>query len=251
MLRQELCRTDSYSEALKNIQDFYASVNVEYMFGIYKAKKYYYTYMLAKGTINSAVIDTAEVFLPALHASKFAIVHNHPSGSTRPSKDDITLTKGIMTIAKAMDMEFIDHLIMPKAVQCIVSIREHIEHPNRIEIHDDNRHSYSNSNDMKLLAHKIMENSPAKINVALLDNQLHLLNVVSYSDFSHNSVKRLIKAIMTNHAPMVVPMLSDSKLVSKWNQIESLIKDVKTIIPDVMFLNPTNKEEVISLAESR
>lgn len=249
MLRQELCKTDSYSEALKNIQDFYTSVNIEYMFGIYKAKKYYHTYMLAKGSIDSAVIDTAELFLPALHASKFAIVHNHPSGSTEPSKKDIALTKSVMNVAKAMDMEFIDHLIMPKGIQCIVSIREYIE--NKTIIHDSNRHSYNNSNDMKLLAHKIMENSPAKINVALMDNQLHLLKVVSYSDFSHNSVKRLISAIMINHASMAVPMLSESKLVDKWNKIKSVIKDTQTIIPDVMVLNPTNKEEVISLAESR
>lgn len=249
MLRQELCKTDSYSEALKNIQDFYTSVNIEYVFGIYKAKKYYYTYMLAKGSIDSAVIDTAEVFLPALHASKFAIVHNHPSGSTEPSEKDIALTKSVMTVAKAMDMEFIDHLIMPNAIQCIVSIREYIENP--IKTHYGNRRSYNNSNDMKLLAHKIMENSPAKINVALMDNQLHLINVVSYNDFKHNSVKRLITAIMTNHASMAVPMLSESKLVSKWNKIESVIEATQTIIPDVMVLHPTNKEEVISLAESR
>lgn len=248
MLKQELCKTDSYSEALKNIQDFYASVNIEYVFGIYKARKYYYTYMLAKGSIDSTVLDTAEVFVPALHASKFAIVHNHPSGSTTPSNKDIDLTKSVMTVAKAMDMEFIDHLIMPKATQCIVSIRDYIEHP--IKIHADNRRSYNNSSDMKILAHKIMANSPAKINVALMDNQLHLLTVVSYSDFKHNSVKQLITAIMINHASMIVPMLSESKLVSKWNKIESVIKDTRTIIPDVMFLHPTNKD-VISLAESR
>lgn len=249
MLRQELCRTESYSEALQTIQNFYESVNIEYEFGIYKAKKYYHTYMLAKGSINSAVIDTAEVFLPALHASEFAIVHNHPSGSAQPSEKDVALTKSIMTVAKAMDVEFIDHLIMPKNTQCIVSIREYIENPT--EIHADNRHSYDNSSDMKFLAHKIMENSPAKINVALLDNQLHLLNVVSYHDFEHNSIKRLIAAIITNHAAMVVPMLSDPELVSEWNEVESVITAAQITIPDVMVLHPTNKEEIISLAESR
>lgn len=249
MLRQELCKTESYSEALQNIQDFYESVNIEYEFGIYKAQKYYHTYMLAKGSINAAVIDTAEVFLPALHANKFAIVHNHPSGSAKPSEKDVALTKSIMAVAKAMDIEFIDHLIMPKNTQCIVSIREYIENPT--EIHADNRHSYDNSSDMKFLARKIMENSPAKINVALMDNQLHLLNVVSYRDFEHDSVKRLIAAIITNHAAMAVPMLSDPELVPEWNKVEGVVKATQTIIPDVIVLHPTDKEEVVSLAESR
>lgn len=249
MLRQELCKTKSFDEALQNIRDFYESVNIEYEFGIYKAKKYYYTYMLAKGSIKAAVIDTAEVFLPALHASEFAIVHNHPSGSSEPSQQDVALTKSIMVVAKAMDMKFIDHLIMPKNTQYTVSIRNYID--GSAEIHTDERRSYDNSGDMKLLAHEIMEKSPAKINVALMDNQLHLLNVVSCRDFGHNSVKRLIAAIITNHAAMIVPMLSDPRLMPKWNKVEGVVEAAQIVVPDVMVSNSIDKEEVVSLAESR
>lgn len=213
MLRQELCKTESYEDALKNIQDFYESVSIEYMFGIYKTRKYYHTYMISKGSISAAVIDFAEVFLPALHVSKFAIVHNHPSGSTHPSGEDITLANEIITVAEAMDVKFIDHLIMPKNIEHIVSIREYIE--NSIEIDADNRPSYNTSSDMKLLAHEIMEQSPTAINVALMDNQLHLFNIVSCRDFGHKSIKRILTAILDNHAAMVVPMLSESELVAE------------------------------------
>lgn len=249
MLQQELCKTESYEEALKNIQDFYETVGVEYMFGIYKTRKYYHTYMISKGSIDMAAIDIGEVFLPALHASKFTIVHNHPSSSTHPSDKDVEFTNKIMAIAEAMDIEFIDHLIIPKNSEYIVSIREYLK--GSIEINVDKRHVYNTSSDMKILAGEVMEKSSAAINVALMDNQLHLLGVVYCRDFSHNSVKKLLTAILTNHAAMAVPMLNDPALVDKWNKIENIIKTTRTIVPDVMVLNPIDKKEVISLAETK
>lgn len=249
MLQQELCKTESYEEALKNIQDFYETVSVEYMFGIYKTRKYYHIYLLSKGSIDMAAIDFGEVFVPALHASKFTIVHNHPSGSTHPSDKDVEFTNRIMDIAKAMDIEFIDHLIIPKNSEYIVSIREYLE--GSVEINVDKRHVYNTSSDMKILTREIMKKSSTSINVALMDNQLHLLGVVSCRDFSHKSVKKLLTAILTNHAAMAVPILNDPALVDKWNKIESMVMATRTIVPDVMVLNPIDKEEVISLAETK
>lgn len=249
MLQQELCKTESYKEALKNIKDFYETVGVEYMFGIYKTRKYYHTYMLSKGSIDMAAIDFGEVFVPALHASKFTIVHNHPSGSTHPSDKDVAFTKQIMDIADAIDIEFIDHLIVPKNSEFIASIREYLE--GSVEINVDKRHIYNTSSEMKILASEVMKKSSASINVALMDNQLHLLGVVSCRDFSHKSVKKLLTAILTNHVAMAVPILNDPALVDKWNKIESVITTARTIVPDVMVLNPIDKEEVISLAETK
>lgn len=249
MLQQELCKTELYEEALKNIQDFYETVGVEYMFGIYKTRKYYHTYMLSKGSIDMAAIDIGEVFLPALHASKFTIVHNHPSGSTHPSDKDVEFTNRIMEIAEAIDIDFIDHLIMPKNSEFIASIREYLE--GSVEINVDKRHTYDTSSEMKILAGEVMEKSSSAINVALMDNQLHLLGVVSCRDFRHNSVKKLLTAILTKHAAMAVPMLNNPVLVDKWNKIESVVKAARTIVPDVMVLNPIDKEEVISLAETK
>lgn len=213
MLQEELCKTESYEEALKNLRDFYETVGVEYMFGIYKTRKYYHTYMLSKGSIDMATIDIGEVFLPALHASKFTIVHNHPSGSTHPSDKDVEFTKQIMEIAEAMNVEFIDHLIVPKNSEFIASIREYLK--GSLEINVDKRHIYNTSNEMKVLAREVMEKSSSAINVALMDTQLHFLGVVSCRDFSHKSVKKLLTAILTNHAAMAVPMLNNPTLVDK------------------------------------
>ena len=46
------------------------------------------------------------------NSSKIVLVHNHPSGNTLPSKEDINLTKNIIEIGKIQDVHVIDHLII-------------------------------------------------------------------------------------------------------------------------------------------
>jgi len=40
------------------------------------------------------------------------ISHNHPSGATRPSSDDMQLTKQLQTGCKAAGIQLLDHLII-------------------------------------------------------------------------------------------------------------------------------------------
>ena len=67
-----------------------------------------------KGTINHTPIYPREVVKRALElgASSVILVHNHPSGDVSPSKDDINVTKMIITIAKPLGIEVHDHLII-------------------------------------------------------------------------------------------------------------------------------------------
>ncbi len=66
------------------------------------------------GTINQAVIFPREVYKHALlwSASSLIIVHNHPSGQIKPSKDDIKLIERIVRIGKDMDIQVHDSLII-------------------------------------------------------------------------------------------------------------------------------------------
>ncbi|MBU2578291.1 hypothetical protein KKA69_05715, partial [Patescibacteria group bacterium] len=45
-------------------------------------------------------------------ASALILVHNHPSGATRPSDADIRLTKTIQEATKLIDVQVHDHLIV-------------------------------------------------------------------------------------------------------------------------------------------
>lgn len=66
------------------------------------------------GTLNSNLAHPRETFEAAIrrHAAKIVIVHNHPSGDTEPSKEDIEITKQLVEAGKVMDIEVMDHLII-------------------------------------------------------------------------------------------------------------------------------------------
>ena len=51
--------------------------------------------MITSGTINQSLFSIREIFVQALrfNAVNIVIVHNHPSGNSEPSKDDIISTK--------------------------------------------------------------------------------------------------------------------------------------------------------------
>ncbi len=70
--------------------------------------------LLFIGTINRSIVHPREIFREAylLSASKFICLHNHPSGDSNPSKEDIFLTKSLIDISYLQGIEFLDHLII-------------------------------------------------------------------------------------------------------------------------------------------
>ena len=81
---------------------------------------------LYRGTTNGAAIRNAEVFrLPILaQAACLVIVHNHPSGQTEPSDEDIALTESIFTCAVQLDIDFLYHVIVTGDE--VLSLRRHL-----------------------------------------------------------------------------------------------------------------------------
>lgn len=68
---------------------------------------------LGQGDVAALTLRMRELFRKALavEASAIIIAHNHPSGVCRPSKHDIVATQRLAEIAKALDIELLDHLI--------------------------------------------------------------------------------------------------------------------------------------------
>ena len=66
------------------------------------------------GTLNANIVHPREVFQPAVVASAASIilVHNHPSGDTSPSRDDIELTKRMLSAGEMMGIDVLDHVIV-------------------------------------------------------------------------------------------------------------------------------------------
>lgn len=66
------------------------------------------------GSLNMSVVTPREVFKEALTVSsaKIVLVHNHPSGHSIPSQEDIVLTKQFEELGKMMAIEVVDHIII-------------------------------------------------------------------------------------------------------------------------------------------
>jgi DNA repair protein RadC len=79
---------------------------------------------LQQGTVDQAVVYPRRVAEAALrHKAKGVIaVHNHPSGDSTPSEEDIQLTRNLKTTLAAVDVLLLDHLII--GTSAYFSLRE-------------------------------------------------------------------------------------------------------------------------------
>ena len=70
--------------------------------------------MITSGTINQSLFSIREIFVQALrlNAVNIVIVHNHPSGNSEPSKDDIISTKKICEAGQLIGITVLDHIII-------------------------------------------------------------------------------------------------------------------------------------------
>ena len=66
------------------------------------------------GGITATAVDIRIIMREAVlsNATIIAVCHNHPSGKTKPSKDDDELTVNIMQACRVMNIRFLDHVIV-------------------------------------------------------------------------------------------------------------------------------------------
>ena len=66
------------------------------------------------GTLNVSLCHPREIFKVAIlsNANSIIISHNHPSGDTSPSHEDIQITERLSEVGKLMGIPLIDHIIM-------------------------------------------------------------------------------------------------------------------------------------------
>jgi len=70
--------------------------------------------VVAEGTINVNAIYPREIIARALdyHAAALVVAHNHPSGSLKPSPQDVKLTRTLYLLCSSMQLQLLDHLII-------------------------------------------------------------------------------------------------------------------------------------------
>jgi DNA repair protein RadC len=67
-----------------------------------------------RGTIDHTPVYPREVVKRALElgAAALILVHNHPSGDPKPSREDIEMTREVKTAAGALGIAIHDHLVI-------------------------------------------------------------------------------------------------------------------------------------------
>ena len=81
--------------------------------------------VVSMGTLNTVYVNPRETMKSAIlsNAAYLMLVHNHPSGSLNPSREDITITDRIQNAASIMGIPVLDHIIVGRN-QEFFSLRE-------------------------------------------------------------------------------------------------------------------------------
>lgn len=69
---------------------------------------------ISHGNVNSSVVGTREVFQKALLANAVSVIfiHNHPSGDSTPSREDVKVTERLKEAGNILGIDVLDHIII-------------------------------------------------------------------------------------------------------------------------------------------
>jgi DNA repair protein RadC len=69
---------------------------------------------VSEGSLNACIIHPREVFRIAIaeNAAAVILMHNHPSGNTEPSHEDIRITRQLVEAGRVVDIRVLDHVII-------------------------------------------------------------------------------------------------------------------------------------------
>lgn len=72
------------------------------------------TEIISIGSLNAAVVHPREVFKSGIlhNCASFICFHNHPSGVTDPSNEDIQVTSRLVDAGKLLGIDLLDHIII-------------------------------------------------------------------------------------------------------------------------------------------
>lgn len=88
----------------------------EYLFAIYldQHENVVGHIEISNGGIATTIADPKLIIQGALlcNSTRFALVHNHPSGNLTPSHQDLLITQRMMLLCNLLDLTLVDHLIV-------------------------------------------------------------------------------------------------------------------------------------------
>lgn len=81
-------------------------------------------HMIYRGSASGIGVRMAEIFKTAIrqNAQSIIVAHNHPSGDSTPSGEDVQMTRSLIQSGKLLDIDVLDHLVI--AQNGFVSMKE-------------------------------------------------------------------------------------------------------------------------------
>lgn len=84
--------------------------------------------IIGMGTIDALGVAPRTLLRGAIiaNAHSFIIAHNHPSGSTRPSREDVAMFKAVSVLASAMGIECLDSIVVAAGTKNFGSCTDYV-----------------------------------------------------------------------------------------------------------------------------
>lgn len=81
---------------------------------------------ITRGLLDAALVHPREVFRPAIKEASASVIlaHNHPSGSTAPSQEDLAVTRSLLEAGRIIDIPVLDHVLISSLDGSYLSLRE-------------------------------------------------------------------------------------------------------------------------------
>lgn len=72
--------------------------------------------VISIGTLNASIVHPREVYSPAISrpAASVVLCHNHPSGETTPSDDDVAITRRLVQAGELLGIPVLDHVVVSR-----------------------------------------------------------------------------------------------------------------------------------------
>ncbi|MGE6556205.1 JAB domain-containing protein [Exiguobacterium artemiae] len=92
------------------------------------------------GQLNSSLMHPHEIskILVMYKAASYALVHNHPSGTTEPSRENVQVTSRMIDVGYLMGIPLVDYAIVSKDYMREYSLREHVR-SHRLDFNASNK----------------------------------------------------------------------------------------------------------------
>ncbi len=77
------------------------------------------------GTLNQTLVHPREIFkaLILANAESFVCVHNHPSGDSNPSPEDLAVTRKLKEAGELLGILLLDHVVLGHESFCSLCLR--------------------------------------------------------------------------------------------------------------------------------